>query len=85
MMSHYRVIVGLGQSAPTVGWGSSLHAWLASANWIRGARCLTRRYRYGARGMPYRILLRQYSQNLEQCGEKFLRVLATKMHVSKFQ
>ena len=63
MMSHQRVIVGLSQSAPAVGWGSPLHAWLASVNWIGGARCLNRRYRYGARGMHYHILLRQYSQN----------------------
>ena len=51
MMSHWRVIVGLSQSAPAVGWGSQLHAWLASVNWIGGAHCLNRRYRYGARGM----------------------------------
>ena len=63
MMSHQRVIVGLSQSAPAVGWGSPLHAWLASVNWIGGARCLNRRYRYGARGMHYHILLWQYSQN----------------------
>ena len=60
-VSHYRVIVGLGQSAPAVGWGSLLHAWLASVNWISGARCLNRRYPYGACGMHYHILLRQYS------------------------
>ena len=63
MVSHQRVIVGLSQSAPAVGWGSPLHAWLASVNWIGGARCLNRRYRYGARGMHYHILLRQYSQS----------------------
>ena len=63
MMSHQRVIVGLSQSAPAVGWGSPLHAWLASVNWIGGARCLNWRYRYGARGMHYHIILRQYSQN----------------------
>ena len=33
MVSHYHVIVGLSQSAPAVGWGSPLHAWLASVNW----------------------------------------------------
>ena len=63
MMSHQRVIVGLSQSAPAMGWGSPLHAWLASVNWIGGARCLNRRYRYGARGMHYHILLRQYREN----------------------
>ena len=63
MVSHDRVIVGLSQSAPAVGWGSPLHAWLASVNWISSARCLNRRYRYGARGMHYHILLRQYSLN----------------------
>ena len=63
MVSHYRVIVGLSQSAPAVGWGSPLHAWLASVNWISGARCLNRRYHYGARGMHNHILLRLYSQN----------------------
>ena len=57
------VIVGLSQSAPTVGWGSPLHAWLASVNWIGCPRYLNRGYRYGARGMHYHILLRQYSQN----------------------
>ena len=30
-------------------------------NWIGGARYLNRRYRYGARGMHDRILLRQYN------------------------
>ena len=65
MMSHKRVIVGLGQSAPVVGWGSPLHAWLATVNWIGCARYLSngRGYRYGTRGMHYHILLRQYSQN----------------------
>ena len=63
MVSHQRVIVGLSQSAPAMGWGSLLHAWLASVNWIGGARCLNRHYRYGARDMHYHILLRQYSQN----------------------
>ena len=32
MVSHQCVIVGLSQSAPGVGWGSPLHAWLASVN-----------------------------------------------------
>ena len=63
MVSHQRVIVGLSQSAPAVGWGSPLHAWLASVNWIGSARYLNRGYRCGARGMHYHILLRQYSQN----------------------
>ena len=63
MVSHQHVIVGLSQSVPAVGWGSPLHAWLASVNWIGSARCLNRRYRYGARGMHYHILLRQYHQN----------------------
>ena len=63
MVSHYRVIIDLSQSAPAVGWGSPLHAWLASVNWISSACCLNRRYRYGARGMHYHILLRQYRQN----------------------
>ena len=63
MVSHQRVIVGLNQSAPAVGWGSPLHAWLASVNWIGCTRYLNRGYRYGARGMHYHILLRQYSQN----------------------
>ena len=63
MVSQQRVIVGLSQSAPAMGWGSPLHAWLASVNWIGGARCLNRHYRRGARGMHYHILLRQYSQN----------------------
>ena len=53
----------MSQSAPAVGWGSPLHAWLASVNWIGGARCLSRRYGYGARGMHYYILLRRYRQN----------------------
>ena len=48
---------------PAVGWGSPLHAWLASVNWIGTARYLNRGYRSGARGMHYHILLRQYSQN----------------------
>ena len=34
--------------------------WVASVNWID---CLNRRYRYGALGMHYHILLRLYSQN----------------------
>ena len=55
---HKRVIVGLSQSAPSVGWESPLHAWLASVNWIGCARCPNRHYRYGARGMHYCILLR---------------------------
>ena len=63
MVSHQRVIVGLNQSAPAVGWGSPIHAWLASVNWIGCARYLNRGYRYGAHGMHYHILLRQYSQN----------------------
>ena len=64
MVSHWRVIIDcLRQSTPAVGWGGLLHAWLASVNWIGGAYCLNRRYPYGARGMHYRILLRQYSQN----------------------
>ena len=63
MVSHWRVIVGLSQSASTVGWGSPLHAWLASVNWIGCIRHLNRGYCYGARGMHYHILLRQYSQN----------------------
>ena len=63
MVSHKHVIVGLSQSAPAVGWGSPPHAWLASVNWIGCARYLNRGYRYGARGMHYLILLRQYSQN----------------------
>ena len=36
---------------------------LASVNWIGCARYLNRGYRYGARDMHYRILLRQYSQH----------------------
>ena len=44
-------------------WGSPLHAWLTSVNWIGCARYLNRGYRYGARGMHYHILLRPYSQN----------------------
>ena len=63
MVSHQRVIVGLNQSAPAVSWGSPLHAWLASVNWIGCTRYLNRGYRYRARGMHYHILLRQYSQN----------------------
>ena len=63
MVSYQRVIVGLSQSAPAVGWGSPLHAWLASVNRIGCAHCLNRCYRYGAHGMYYHILLRQYSQN----------------------
>ena len=57
------LIVGLGQSVPAVGYGGPLHAWLASVNQIGCACCLNRRYRYGACGMHYHILLRQYSQN----------------------
>ena len=53
----------MSQSAPALGWGSPLHAWLASVNWIGGARYLNRGYRYGARDMHYHILLRPYSQN----------------------
>ena len=76
MVSYSRVIVGLSQSAPAVGWGSPLHTWLASVNWIGRARYLNRCCPYGARGMHYHILLRQYSQNyytykLQQCGEKY--------------
>ena len=63
MVSHQRVIVGWSQSAPAVGWGSPLHTWLASVNWIGCARYLNRGYRYGVRGMHYHILLRHYSQN----------------------
>ena len=63
MVSHKRVIVALNQSEPAVGWGSPLHAWQASVNWIGGAGYLNRRYCYGARGMHYHILLRQYRQN----------------------
>ena len=57
------VMVGLSQLAPAVGWGSTLHAWLASMNWIGCARYLNRGYRYGVRGMHYHILLRPYSKN----------------------
>ena len=53
----------MSQSTPAVGWGSPLYAWLASVNWIGGARYLNRGYRYGARGLHNHILLRQYSQN----------------------
>ena len=53
MGSHQRVIVGLSQSAPAVGWGSPLHVWLAWVNWIGCVRCPNRRYRYRARGMHY--------------------------------
>ena len=63
MVSHYRVIVGLSQSVPAMGWESLFHTWLASVNWINGAHCLNRRYRYGARGVHYHLLFRQYSQN----------------------
>ena len=63
MVSHQRVIVGLSQSAPAVGWGSPLHAWQALVNWIGCARYLNRGYRYGARGMHYHILLRPCSKN----------------------
>ena len=63
MASQERVIVGLSQSAPAVGWGSLLHASLASVNWIGSARYLNRGYPYGARGMHYHILLRPCSQN----------------------
>ena len=48
--------------APALGWGSQLHTWLASVNLIDCACCPNRRYRHGARGMHYHILLRQYSQ-----------------------
>ena len=41
-----------------------------------GACYVNRGYRYGARGMDYHILLRQYSQNY---------YTYTKIHVSKFQ
>ena len=61
-LSHQRVIVGLSQSAPAVGWGGPLHVWLASVNWIGGASCLYKSYRYGARGMHYHMLLRPYRQ-----------------------
>ena len=40
-----------------------LHACPASVNRIGCARCLNKRYCYGAHGMHYHILLRQYSQN----------------------
>ena len=63
MVSHYRVIIDLSQSAPAMGWGSPLHAWLASVNWISGAHCLNRRYHHGAHGMHCQILLRQYRKN----------------------
>ena len=63
MVSHWRIIVGLSQSTPAVGWGSPLHAWLGSVNWIGWARYLNRGYRYGARGIHYQILLRPYSHN----------------------
>ena len=63
MASHWRVIVGLSQSSPAVGWWNPLHAWLVSVNRIGCACCLNRRYRYGARGMHYHILLRQCNQN----------------------
>ena len=63
MVSHQRVIVDLSQSEPALGWGSPLHAWLASVNWIGCSRYLNRGYRYGARGMHYHILLWQYSRN----------------------
>ena len=63
MVSHWRVIVGLSQSAPAVGWGSRLHAWLASVIWIVCARYINRGYRYGTRDMHYHILLRPYIQN----------------------
>ena len=55
------MLAGLHQSASIVGWGSPLHSWLALVNWIGCARCLNRCYRYGARGMHYHILLRQYN------------------------
>ena len=89
MVSHQRVIVGLSQSAPAGGWESPLHAWLASVNRIGGARCLNRRYRYGARGMHYHILLNSGNTaktvTLTAVCWKILIAFATKMHVSKFQ
>ena len=54
--------VGANQ-CPTVGWGSPLHAWLASLNRIVCACCPNRRYGYVACGMHYHILLQQYSPN----------------------
>ena len=61
MVSHDRVIFDLSQSALAMGWGSPIHAWLASVNWISCARHLNIGYRYGARNMHYHILFRQYS------------------------
>ena len=63
-MVRYQCVIGdLSQSAPAVGWGNPLRARLASVNWIGGARCLNKRYCYGAHGMHYHILLQQHSQN----------------------
>ena len=63
MVSHSRVIIGLGQSAHAEGWGSPLYAWLASVNRIPSARCPNTGYYREARDMYHHILLRQYSQN----------------------
>ena len=68
MVSNYCVVVGLSLSAPAVGWGSRLHAWLASVNRIGCACCPNTRYCYGARGVHYHILLRQYSQKYYTCN-----------------
>ena len=87
MLSHLRVIVGLSQSAPAVGWGSPLHAWLALVNWIGSACYLNRGYHYGARGMHYHILLRQYNQNYYTYNSVVKNTYSPchKMYVSKFQ
>ena len=63
------VRVTCGSSVKSVFWIWPLRPGCSKVSWdlwkgtINSARCLNRRYRYGARGMHYHILLRQYSQN----------------------
>ena len=85
MVSYWRIIVGLSQVALAVGWGSPLHAWLASLNRIGCARCPNRRYRYGGLGVYYHCGSTAKLLHLQQCGENILIVNATKIHLSKFQ
>ena len=89
MVSHSRVIVGLSQSAPAVGWGSPFHAWLASVNWIGCAGYLNwiEAIAMGpvARITTYYCGRKAKTITLTIVWWKILIVHATKMHVSKFQ
>ena len=63
MVGHWPVIVGLGQIAHAVVWGSPLHAWIATMNLITWTCYRNTHYSYEARSMHNPITLPQYSWN----------------------